>query len=373
MTGKVAGLAEPSRSIARRSTARPEPGKPMLLQFTNSALLTVFLLLTATGSYVLIWPTTPWVMHLHRGAAWAFMALIPWKVIISYRSLARGFRLDFDRGLIPIVSSILAGAVVLMISLGLAWLWRIGGWLVIVGQTIISWHWVLGLAALPLLALHAWRRWPNPRRKVLLSRRALLRSAALAGAGALGWGLAERLAELRAEPARPRSPATGSREFASFQGNEMPVTTNPGENPRPLDTQTWSLRVVGAVERPLELTYQQLLDLPPAEVTATLDCTVGWFSRQTFQGVPLSDLLTLSRPLPNARFLRLVADTGYSKTFPLSAQKDILLATHIENETLNHPHGFPLRAVIPPRRGWFWVKWLTGVEILKNVSEPVEA
>ncbi|HYH05137.1 MAG TPA: molybdopterin-dependent oxidoreductase [Bacillota bacterium] len=29
---------------------------------------------------------------------------------------------------------------------------------------------------------------------------------------------------------------------------------------------------------------------------------------------------------------------------------------------MNASHGFPLRAVVPSRRGWFWVKWLAKIE-----------
>lgn len=343
----------------------------MLLQFTNSALLLLYLLLSVSGFYVLVWPTTPWVMDVHLVAGWSLVALIPWKALISYRSLKRGLRPSFDRGVMPLLSALLAGAVVLVLSFGLAWMWNVGGWLIVAGQTIISWHWVLGLAALPLLALHAWRNWPNPRREILLSRRGALRGLALAAAGAVGWQVAETLAKSRAAPDRSRSPATGSREFASFEGNAMPVTTNPGENPRRLQAERWRLELGGAVDRPLSLAYSELLALPPAQVTATLDCTVGWFSHQTYQGIPLPDLLTLARPEHGARYVRLVSDTGYAKTFTKQESERILLATHIGGEPLTHPHGYPLRAVIPPRRGWFWVKWLTRVELLTHVAQPL--
>ncbi len=31
-------------------------------------------------------------------------------------------------------------------------------------DTLLSWHWLLGFALLPFFAVHAWRRWPRPRR-----------------------------------------------------------------------------------------------------------------------------------------------------------------------------------------------------------------
>jgi DMSO/TMAO reductase YedYZ molybdopterin-dependent catalytic subunit len=44
--------------------------------------------------------------------------------------------------------------------------------------------------------------------------------------------------------------------------------------------------------------------------------------------------------------------------------KYVLLATHVGNQVLDPVHGFPLRAVVPTRRGWFWVKWLTHIEVI---------
>lgn len=67
----------------------------------------------------------------------------------------------------------------------------------------------------------------------------------------------------------------------------------------------------GAGVSPITLTYDEVLALPSAEVTATLDCTSGWYSTQTW-------------------------------------------------------HGFPLRAVAPSRRGWHWVKWLTEMDVPGN-------
>src|SRR5207253_2511998 len=40
-----------------------------------------------------------------------------------------------------------------------------------------------------------------------------------------------------------------------------------------LEAGSWRLRVEGAVERTLDLTYDQLRELPSRSVTATLECT----------------------------------------------------------------------------------------------------
>jgi DMSO/TMAO reductase YedYZ molybdopterin-dependent catalytic subunit len=39
----------------------------------------------------------------------------------------------------------------------------------------------------------------------------------------------------------------------------------------------------------------------------------------------------------------------------------------VGGEVFDHGHGFPLRAVVPSRRGWQWVKWLVAVEVISAV------
>jgi DMSO/TMAO reductase YedYZ molybdopterin-dependent catalytic subunit len=54
----------------------------------------------------------------------------------------------------------------------------------------------------------------------------------------------------------------------------------------------------------------------------------------------------------------------YTAPFTFAQAEEILLATYVGEEILNHSHGFPLRAVVPSRRGWHWVKWLTAIEVI---------
>ena len=340
----------------------------VLIQFTSSALLIVISTLALTGVATLVWHQFEWVMSLHRLAGWCLLALLPWKSVIVVRSLRKGLRPTWERGLVPLLSSLLAGLVLLAACLGLAWMWNIKGWWVVLGQTIASWHWVAGLALIPLFVLHAFVKWPRPRRQVLLSRRAFRRAAVIAAGGLVGWPLAEWVAARRQASDHTRRPSTGSRQYRSFAGNAMPVTTNPGEAPRRPDLERWGLGLDGQVAWPRVYRYAELVSLPPSEWTATIDCTVGWYSTQEWRGLPLIDLIRHAQPDSGARFVRLVADTGYQKTFTLAEAEGILLATHLGGEPLAFEHGFPLRAVVPWRRGWFWVKWLSRIELLTSAG-----
>jgi DMSO/TMAO reductase YedYZ molybdopterin-dependent catalytic subunit len=338
----------------------------MLLRFTNGAILGLIIILTLTGLWGLALTLHGWLFEVHRMAGWALLALVPWKAVISWRSLRRGVGRHFDRNLVLALSLLLTALASVVWVLAVMWAWRLGPeliWVAGYADTAVSWHWMLALALLLPLAVHIWRRWPRPRRSDFTSRRAALKLLGLGAAGVAAWWAAEKTAGARADPAAPRR-FTGSVEQGSFSGNAFPVTNSPGEGRITIDAADWALAVGGAVARPLRLTYDEVLALATAEQVATLDCTIGWYSTQIWRGVPLWHLLE-EAGLAERSWVRLRGVSGYFGDFSLAEARDMLLATHVGGETLNHWHGFPLRAVAPTRRGWFWVKWLTEVEVLR--------
>jgi hypothetical protein len=336
------------------------------LRFTNSLILAVIAVLALTGSYGLMWPWPAWMFEVHRGAAWALIALIPWKSLITYKSLKRGLDRRFDRSVTVVLSVLMACLALLVLAFGVMWAWRVGPDLLWLGQyadAVISWHWMIALGLLPLVAFHVWRRWPRPKRADFASRRAALRVGALGVAGLAGWAVAEYLAQARQDPEAPRR-FTGSREEGSFSGLGYPVTNTVGQGQIVLDPATWRLNVRGAVSRPLSLSYAEVLVMPPAEVTATLDCTSGWYTTQVWSGLPLADVLSQAGMQPGAAAVVLRDVSGYPAYFTVAEAAEILLATHSGGQVFDHWHGFPLRAVVPSRRGWQWVKWLTEIEVV---------
>lgn len=334
-------------------------------RFINGGLLALMALLGLTGLVMLFGSWQGWVFEIHRIAGWMMIALIPWKAGIVYRSLKRGLGSHPDRNLILVLSTAMAVAVVGVLVLGLFWAWRLGpdvGWL---GQSVIAWHWILGLVVIPIFGVHIWRRWPKPSVRVYTSRRGALRALGFGVTGVVGWQFAEWLAQAKATDEVPRR-FTGSRGEGIFTGNDFPIT---GEPPLEIDERDWELSVDGVVEKPLRLTYGQILCLPTRAVSGTLDCTSGWYTVQRWRGVALTDLLTAAGAPPEIAGVKLHSRTGYWHAFFPGESRRILLATHVGREPLAPRHGFPLRAVVPDRRGWFWVKWLSRVQV---VEDPVE-
>ena len=133
-----------------------------------------------------------------------------------------------------------------------------------------------------------------------------------------------------------------------------------------IDLATWDLRISGEVDRPLTLTWDQLLELPSREVTADIHCVTRW-SRfdTTFKGVHWSELAKLVAPKPSGRFVVAHAEQGFTSNMPLAALEDenALIAYEADGEPLTPDHGWPARLVVPSRYFWKSAKWLRGLEL----------
>ncbi len=148
------------------------------------------------------------------------------------------------------------------------------------------------------------------------------------------------------------------------------VTTWPilhvGEVPG-FDEATWDLRVFGRVERPLRLTYAELRDLPVVRVRADFHCVTGWTTLDNlWEGVAFRSLAEAARPRPEAAWVLVHCEGGYTANLSLEAllDDDVLLAWGRNGEPLAPEHGFPLRLVVPKRYGWKSAKWVRGLEFL---------
>jgi DMSO/TMAO reductase YedYZ molybdopterin-dependent catalytic subunit len=139
-----------------------------------------------------------------------------------------------------------------------------------------------------------------------------------------------------------------------------------------VDLATWTFRVFGEVEEPLELTWERFSELPRSEHTQDIHCVTRWSRFDTsFRGVHWRDVAELVRPKPSARFAIAHAEQGFTSNVPLASLEDdlALLATEADGEPLAPEHGAPLRLVIPGKYFWKSAKWLRAIE-LSAVDRP---
>ncbi|HYZ98579.1 MAG TPA: molybdopterin-dependent oxidoreductase, partial [Acidimicrobiales bacterium] len=147
---------------------------------------------------------------------------------------------------------------------------------------------------------------------------------------------------------------TGSHEAGSFDPDRMPTVSWINDRaPASTDAAAWRLDVLGDRVDVADLAARS------RPVTATLDCTGGWWSTQAWDAVPLRELIADR----SARSIKVASATGYSRLFPFGDVDDLYLAVGYGGQPLRRGHGAPVRLVAPGRRGPWWIKWVTSVQL----------
>ncbi len=202
----------------------------------------------------------------------------------------------------------------------------------------------------------------------------------LARGGLGGGGVAPTPTGSAPTAARPLSAVPAGRDLATSVEGVSPVLT-PIEDffridtavllPR-ADVASWRLRVTGAVERPLELSYEELTARELVEVDATIACVsneVGGslIGTARWVGVPLAELLEEAGPTAGAEQVLSRSVDGFTAGFPLDvarATPDALVAVGMNGRVLPLEHGYPARLVVPGLYGYVSAtKWLADIEL----------
>jgi DMSO/TMAO reductase YedYZ molybdopterin-dependent catalytic subunit len=139
-----------------------------------------------------------------------------------------------------------------------------------------------------------------------------------------------------------------------------------------VEPRCWRLRVTGMVDRPLELSLADLLDLGPVELDATLVCVhnpVGGprIGTGRWYGVPVRRLLDLAGVHPDAEQLVARAVDGFTAGVPvgrIAGPADALVALGMNGRPLEVGNGFPARLLTPGLWGADAnTKWLAELEL----------
>jgi len=131
-----------------------------------------------------------------------------------------------------------------------------------------------------------------------------------------------------------------------------------GSVPR-FDPETWDLRVTGLIESPLMLTWKEFNALPKIQRTSDFHCVTRW-SRfdNRWDGVAFRELLARVHPKPEAAYVLVHAEQGFTANVPLADldREEVVLATHHDGQPLTAEHGYPLRLIVPHLYAWKSVK-----------------
>jgi DMSO/TMAO reductase YedYZ molybdopterin-dependent catalytic subunit len=130
---------------------------------------------------------------------------------------------------------------------------------------------------------------------------------------------------------------------------------------------SWRLKVDGAVEKPVELTWDAFNALPQVDDVSDFHCVTTWSKYDCrWGGVAFTTLYELVQPRPEARFVYFTSYDGYSTNVALDAclDDDVLVATRFEGAPLAREHGGPARVIIPKLYAWKGAKFVSGITFL---------
>jgi DMSO/TMAO reductase YedYZ molybdopterin-dependent catalytic subunit len=164
-----------------------------------------------------------------------------------------------------------------------------------------------------------------------------------------------------------------------------------------VDATSWRLRLDGLVDRPLELSLDDLRSRPRRTVPVTLECAGNGRARlrprplsnpwlleaigtAEWSGTPLGPLLDEAGLRRDAIELVFTGkDRGvqggqvqhYQRSLSIAEARrpEVLLVDEMNGQPLQPQHGFPVRLLVPGWYGMTSVKWLTRIDA---VAEPFE-
>jgi len=147
-----------------------------------------------------------------------------------------------------------------------------------------------------------------------------------------------------------------------------------------VNADRWKLEIDGMVDKPLTITYRELMAMPMIQRDITLTCVSnevggGYVGAARWQGVRLADLLDRVGVQPGADQLLSTAVDGFTIGTPMEVVRDgrdAMIAVGMNGQPLPAIHGFPARMVTPGLYGFVsatkWLTKLTATTYAKDVA-----
>ncbi len=170
---------------------------------------------------------------------------------------------------------------------------------------------------------------------------------------------------------RSKLPA-GQRELAEFPRFGVIAFAK-----RPIKATEIRLEILGAVDRPIVLTTNELASVPRVTMRRDFHCAAGWSYRALeWSGYRLVDVWARfvtprMQSVGNNAFVVLRGEDGFRTSLLLEdlLAPEVLIADLLNGQPLSLEHGSPLRIVAPAHYGYKSVKHLVRME-LRSGDDP---
>jgi DMSO/TMAO reductase YedYZ molybdopterin-dependent catalytic subunit len=171
--------------------------------------------------------------------------------------------------------------------------------------------------------------------------------------------------------------STTETEATEFMGTKLTPINKQLNNAligtQQIDKATYRLAVDGLVDRPLSLSYTDLLAYPQISKLMDLNCVEGWSFTAKWTGPSLNSIfdsagvrnegkvaIFYTVDVPSSGYTSL--DMGYVR------DNNIIIGMKLNDITLPAERGFPFQVVAESKYGYKWAKWVTRIEISDNTD-----
>jgi DMSO/TMAO reductase YedYZ molybdopterin-dependent catalytic subunit len=192
------------------------------------------------------------------------------------------------------------------------------------------------------------------------------------GLGALGIAFGDK-AQARIERVlRPltQNDPTGLTSFVPTAGR-FRIYSVVGHLPERSDRE-YRLTLDGLVDRPLELSLDDLRSRPQTDLVRDFQCVTGWrVADVPWRGIKVSKLLDEAGLQPSATHLRITSFDGVyteSLTIDQARRDDVLVAHEMQGGPVTREHGGPVRLYVAPMYGYKSLKWLERIEVTNELD-----
>lgn len=139
-----------------------------------------------------------------------------------------------------------------------------------------------------------------------------------------------------------------------------------------IQTENWTFKIMGLVEKERTLTFEEFTALPQVEVFSDIHCVTTWSRlNNTWEGASTAVVKDLVKLKNEAQYVMVEGAGGFTANLPLSDffQEDVLFTLKHDGQPISAEHGGPVRLVVPQLYFWKSAKWVTGLRFMAQ-DEP---
>ena len=155
-------------------------------------------------------------------------------------------------------------------------------------------------------------------------------------------------------------------------GDRFRIYTITGSFPA-ISREKYRLGVTGLVDRPLNLTLDDIESMSRTRLVKNFQCVTGWrVPKVHWEGVKLSDLLDTAGVQAGAGGVEFDSYDGAdteSLTLYQARLPDVIVAYRMLGAPVTTEHGGPVRLYVAPMYGYKSLKWLRSIRVVEQ-PEP---